>query len=184
MTIPTFGDISTAIEMLETLKKGNDDYWRTITFLKKWDEEHDDSRYSESKRIELWSDCVESKLQWVKSYFNEFNLYDIIAHYGTGKWRFKRGIDTMLGGGVVSAESDALAIDEIIKELETAKQNLKASGTAGDEEPAGIGQNKVSSSPKILGDTFTIWGLEIHWRVCWDKLKKLKAFIYRIVLRR
>lgn len=53
------------------------------------------------------------------------------------------------------------------------------------EKPAETGQNKVSSSPKILGDTFTIWGLEIHWRVCWDKLKKpIKAFIYKIVLRK
>jgi len=35
------------------------------------------------------------------------------------------------------------------------------------------GQDKASSSPKIIGDTFTIWGCEINWRVCWDKLKKL-----------
>ncbi len=34
-------------------------------------------------------------------------------------------------------------------------------------------QNQASSSPKILGDTFTIWGCEINWRVCWDKFKKL-----------
>jgi len=39
------------------------------------------------------------------------------------------------------------------------------------------------NADKIIGDKFNLWGLEIHWRALWNKLKKpmtnLKTFLRR-----
>ena len=58
--------------------------------------------------------------------------------------------------------------------IELKKLTQSASGKAGDTK---------KNTQKILGDKFNLWGLEINWRVLWDKLKKLmtnlKTFLHK-----
>jgi len=70
---------------------------------------------------------------------------------------------------------------EFTPDLETVRQTAASGGKADlpNEKTAETGKN----ADKIIGDKFNFWGLEIHWRVLWNKLKKpmtnLKTFLRR-----
>jgi hypothetical protein len=87
-----------------------------------------------------------------------------------------------------SADCEIVA-KAISDEAEAIEQSETASGgEAGEtEKPVETERDKASSTtqkhPKFFGDTITtpVIGLEINWRVCWDKLKNLPKAIRKFL---
>ena len=148
MVLPTVNDISGTIKTLEVFKKAKQNYWKAYAAKQKFD------GLTEPERQQLWLNYVQPSLNIVMAHFEKFQLDGCIQLYGTGKLKSKKTINIMVDGkGADSAESDDIAINEIIKELETVKQNLlnklqlSETATSGDK----AGETKQNSTPaKII----------------------------------
>ena len=70
-------------------------------------------------------------------------------------------------------------VKSIAADLVETLRYITAVDDLSNEKSAETGKN----TDKILGDKLSLYGLEIHWRVLWDKLKKpitnLKTFLRR-----
>jgi len=66
--------------------------------------------------------------------------------------------------------SDEESIETLRNALIASKQIPKTTSSGG--KAGNKSEETGKNADKIIGDKFNLWGLEIHWRVFWDKLKK------------
>jgi hypothetical protein len=144
MVFPKDENIAGVIHNLKKLKDAKQYFWEARVVLEKSDKLND---LSERK---LWSECVQPVLKIVRDQFKELNLYGYIISFGSGKWKSEKSINTMIEG-IYSTESDKRAIDEIVKELETVRQNL--SKTVSPEQPTEPSGNKADLSSEKSAET-------------------------------